>query len=133
MCCDENKNTNCIGDILRKIVVLQKQDYENDVHSGCDKPYLGPTCNFVCYNTRPITLFNCCTGLTWSFPYTINNIENTSSVFRVESVDENCCTCRILYLNPDTNQYSSTNEFFTISLDCVGAIKCLTDTFVDLC
>lgn len=133
MCCDENKSTSCITDILRKILLLQRQDVECESHSGCDKPYLGPTCNYVCYNTRPIMLFTCCTGELWSFPYTINNVTNYSTVFRIESLDDNCATCRILYLDTETNQYVGTNEFFTINLDCVGAIKCLTDTYIDLC
>ena len=25
------------------------------------------------------------------------------------------------------------NEFFTINLDCVGAVRCLPDTYIDLC
>ena len=36
---------------------------------GCDKPYLGPTPNLVCYNTRPINLYNCMSGTLWTFPY----------------------------------------------------------------
>ena len=54
-------------------------------------------------------------------------------IFRIESLDENCATFRILYLDDATNQYVGTNEFFTINLDCVGAIKCLPDTYIDLC
>lgn len=131
MCSDEN--TNCIGNILGKILLLQKQDTVCDSCVGCNKPFLGPTANFVCYNTRPVSLFNCCNGTIWSFPYTIDGVESSSSVFRIESLDENCATFRILYLDDATTQYVSTNEFFTISLDCVGAIKCLTDIYVDLC
>lgn len=131
--CSENSSTNCIAELLRKIILLQREDIECETHSGCDKPFLGPTCSYVCYNTRPIMLFNCCSGNQWSFPYTVDGVENYSTVFRVESLDENCCTCRILYLNTETNEYVATNEFFTINLDCVGAVKCLTDTFVELC
>ena len=130
MCCDDN--TNCIGNILGKILLLQKQDTVCDSCVECDKPYLGPTANFVYYNTRPVLLFNCCNGTIWSFPYTIDGVESTSSVFRIESLDENCATFRILYLDDTTGQYVSTTEFFTISLDCVGAIKCLADIYVDL-
>jgi len=32
-----------------------------------------------------------------------------------------------------TTVYNATNEFFTINLNCVSAIKCYADTFVDLC
>lgn len=132
MCGDEKNSCSCIHDILEKILLLQKQEFDNDCYSGCDKPYLGPVCTAVCYNTRPISLFNCCTGNTWSFPYSINGIENESSIFRIESLDDCCCTCRILYLNED-GTFSATNEFFTLDLNCVGAIKCWPDTSLDLC
>ena len=54
-------------------------------------------------------------------------------MFRVEAVDDNCCTCRILATDATTGEYTNTNEFFTINLDCVGAVKCLADTYIDLC
>ena len=130
-CGEEKRSCGCIGEVLGKILALQKQNFDNESYSGCDKPYLGPVCNSVCYNTRPITLYNCCTGTPWSFPYTINDATNNSTVFRVEAIDDRCCTCRILYL--DNERYLSTNEFFTIDLNCVGAIQCLPDTFVELC
>lgn len=135
MCGEDNlkKDCGCIHDILKKILLLQKQDFDNESYSGCDKPYLGPVCNSICYNTRPIMLFNCCTGNPWSFPYTSNNVDNNSSVFRIESLEDCCCTCRILAFNETENTYTNTNEFFTLDLKCVGAIKCLTDTYIDLC
>ena len=132
MCCDDTNN-NCIGDLLKRIALLQKQDCDNNIPSGCDKPFLGPIRTFECYNTRPITLYNCCTGLPWSFTYTLDGVESTSTVFRVEAVDDNCCTCRILATDATTGEYTNTNEFFTINLDCVGAVKCLADTYIDLC
>ena len=66
-------------------------------------------------------------------PYTLNGTDDTSSVFRVEAQEGCCCTCRVLAPNPDTespNPYVATNSFFTVNLDCLGAIKCLDDTFV---
>ena len=132
MCGEERRDCGCIHDILEKILMLQKQDFDNECFSGCDKPFLGPTCNTICYNTRPITLYNCCTGNLWSFPYTINGIENFSSIFRIESLDNCCCTCRILYTNEE-GQITATNEFFTLDLNCVGAIKCLADVSLDIC
>jgi len=132
-CSDNNNCSSCIADVLKKILILQKQDFDNENYVGCDKPYLGPVCNSICYNTRPIQLYNCCTGLPWSFSYTVDGVVGESNVFRVETLDDCCCTCRILYLNPTTNQYSGTNEFFTIDLKCCGAIRCLADTFIELC
>lgn len=41
MCGDERNNCGCIHDILKKILLLQKQDFDNECYAGCDKPYLG--------------------------------------------------------------------------------------------
>lgn len=133
MNCSDNKCSSCIFDILKKILILQKQDFDNDNFIGCDKPFLGPTSNNICYNTRPIQLYNCYTADPWTFTYTIDETTNTSNILRIEALDEYCCTCRILYLNTETNQYISTNEYVTIDLTCCGAIKCLSDTYIDLC
>ncbi len=137
--CDNQKQNDCgcLNDILKTIMLLQNQDFECDSFSGCDKPYLGPTPNVVCYNTRPISFYNCSTGALWEFTYTAEDgTTGTSTVFRVENLDDCCCTCRILYPNTDTTNdstYNATNDFFTINLNCVGAIRCLNDTYVDLC
>jgi len=130
---EDKRNCGCIYEILKTILMLQKQDFDNECYSGCDKPFLGPTCTSICYNTRPVQLYNCCNGNTWEFPYTINDVTNTSNVFRIENLDDCCGTFRILYLDTETNQYVGTSEFFTLDFSCVGAIKCLQDTFIDLC
>ena len=127
------KCCNCIYDILKKILLLQKQDFDCDNYVGFDKPFLGPVTTSVCYNTRPIMLYNCCSGNPWSFNITVNNEVVASNVLRVENCDDCCCTCRILYLNTTTNEYTSTNEFVTLDLSCCGAIRCLSDTYIDLC
>ena len=127
------KCCNCIYDILKKILLLQKQDFDCDNYVGCDKPFLGTVTTSVCYNTRPIMLYNCCSGNPWSFNITVNNEVVASNVLRVENCDDCCCTCRILYLNTTTNEYTSTNEFVTLDLSCCGAIRCLSDTYIDLC
>lgn len=129
----ENNSCGCLSDILRRIIILQKQNCDNDSCNGCDRPYLGPTATNFCYNTRPIMLYNCCSGEPWSFTYTVNGTTGESTIFRVESLDGCCCTCRILYPGTEEGTYNSTNQFFTINLDCVGAIRCMSDTFVDLC
>ncbi len=67
-------------------------------------------------------------------PYTLNGATNTSSVFRIESLDDECATFRVLAPNPDQTSalpYVSTEDFFTIKLSCIGAIKCLGDTIVN--
>lgn len=134
MCGDRENNCNsCISEILRKIIVLQSNNYNGDCFIGCDKPYLGPTPTAICYNTRPITLYNCCSGNPWTFDYTLANCTTgTTSLLRVESLDDCCCTCRLLYTNSEGTTLS-TGQFVTIDLNCCGAIRCFTDTSVDLC
>ena len=68
-------------------------------------------------------------------PYTLNGETGTSTVFKINKVDCNCATFEILAPNPDTENtimpYLSTNNFFTINLDCVLAIRCLNDTYTN--
>lgn len=138
MCSERNNNTTnencCIANVLEQIVRLQNRSEKMDCFdSGCDRPFLGPTPTTVCFNTRPITLYRCCDGELWSFPFTLNGKTGTSTVFRCEHVEGCCATCRVLAPNPDTTAttpYVSTDSFFTINLDCVGALKCLTDIFI---
>lgn len=139
MCNDNNvtKNSNCecLQDILQVILRLQRREDKREDFGGCDKPFLGPCPSIACFNTRPVQFYTCCSGTLWEFPYTLDGVMGTSTVFRVENLDECCCTCRILAPNPDTTEittipYVATDSFFTISLNCVGALKCLRDTFV---
>ena len=128
--CDDKS---CLTSILETILCLQNSKDDSCEVLGCDKPYLGPTPSLVCYNTRPINLYNCTTGCRWSFPYTLVSVNGTSSIFRLENLEGNCCTCRVLAQNPDTSSsepYVLTSTFFTINLDCVSAIKCLPDVLV---
>ena len=132
MNCENNCCNNCIHDLLKRIYLLQKQDCEGRNFSNCDKPFLGPVPTEICYNTRPVLLFNCGT-LPWSFSYSFNGVEGTSSVLRIENVEEGCCMCRIIYLDDTTGEYIATNNFVTINLNCIGAVRCLADTYVNLC
>lgn len=134
MNCSNDSCSSCFFDILKKILILQKREFDQDNFVGCDKPFLGPALTSVCYNTRPIQLYNCSNGNPWSFSYTLpDGTEGTSNIFRIESLDDCCCTCRLLYLNTESNQYTSTGQFVTINLNCCGAIRCLIDTYIDLC
>lgn len=134
--CNNNNNNDCkcFSNILNTIITLQKQgDICDDTLASCDRPYLGCSTIGCCYNTRPITFYSCCNSTLWTMPYTLNNETGTSSVFRVEAVNGCCATLRVLAPNPDetaTNPYVATNSLFTLNLECVGAIKCLPDTFV---
>jgi hypothetical protein len=126
-----NKN---ISETLNFIVTLQKNAGCNDncADSSCTRPFLGPVGTTVCFNTRPVTLYTCCTGALWEFPYEINGTEGTSTVFRVENVEGNCATFRVLIPNTvgDETTYTLSNSYFTIDLSCVLALQCLADTYV---
>lgn len=126
-----------ISKILSFILELQKcAENTNLDTTGCDNPCLGPNIsNGLIFNTRPITLYSCCTGELWTMPFTLNGTTGDSTVFKISKLDCNCATFEILAPNPDTTNpllpYIGTNNFFTIDLDCVLAIRCLNDTYTN--
>ena len=126
----ENLN---ISETLNFILTLQKNSCCSDgtCPEGCTRPFLGPSTDTICYNTRPITLFTCCTGTNWTFPYEVNGTPGESTVFRIENVEGNCATFRVLIPNTEEDEttYTLSNSYFTIDLSCVLAIQCLPDTF----
>ena len=61
-------------------------------------------------------------------PFTDGDESGTSTVFRVETVEGCCATFRILRDVDGTLE--ATDSFFTINLNCVGAIQCLDDVFI---
>lgn len=139
MCQEENRreeNNCCLANILQVIVTIQNRSEKFDCMSeGCDRPFLGPTPTTICFNTRPVTLYRCSDGEAWTFPFTLNGTTGTSSAFRVENVEGCCATFRVLAPNPDpttvdTTPFVGTDSFFTINLNCVGALRCLADTFI---
>ena len=125
----ENTGTN-IRETLNLILTLQKNSCCNTECEGCTRPFLGPTGTTICYNTRPITLFSCCTGELWTMPYTLNGETGTSSVFRIENIEGDCATFRILIPGAETGTYTLSSSYFTIDLSCVLAIQCLADAYV---
>lgn len=135
--CNSNESTNnCIHEILKTILVLQKQaNMPECCLDTCDKNFLGGTACVCGYNTRPITLYLCgCCNTALAMPISKDPAETTtSSVFRIEKLDDNCATFRVLI--PTTVEgvttYTSTDSFFTVNLDCVCVLKCLGDTLVD--
>ena len=145
MCNNNNdvESCRCIAEILTVINVLQQNANccGDTCLETCDRGFLGCGTTTLGCNTRPVILYTCSGGTTpFAVPTTRENVvcgdEGVvcSNVFRVEKVDGNCCTCRVLADNPDTasiNPYIATNSFFTIDLNCVCVVKCLTDTFVD--
>lgn len=134
-----NTNCNCeccscsyIPEIICRILELQGQDYNNDL--GCDRPFLGPNNNNTSYNTRPIQLYNSYTAQPWSFNYTTSaGATAASNTFRVENMEQCSVTVRILAGDGTTDSpYTNTNQFATINLCSVGAIRCFADQYIAL-
>ncbi len=119
-----NNNEFCLSELLEKIILLQH--INNNIQEGCTKPFLGGTSETA--NTRPINLYCCCTGEIWTMPYNYNGQTGESSVFRIESINENYATFRILI--PTETGYTATDNFFTIDLKYISCVKCLTDALI---
>ena len=117
-------NTNHLLDILRLINNLQKKVICQD-NDTCTRPILGQN-NIFAYNTRPVSLYLCNNQ-----ELTITYSEGTSSIFRVENIDGNCITVRLLTTN-ETGDIVSTNEFATVNINCIAAIRCLSDISLTL-
>lgn len=146
---DRSAKGNCITEILKVINVLQQNASPDNCPDSCDRPVLGGGTNCLVCNTRPIQLFTCCgNGIPFSMPVCkdqtevcssttgMNTSGNCSSVFRVEKVEGNCCTFRVLAENPDSNNccnmpWVATNSIFTMDIDCCCACRCLSDCYVD--
>lgn len=120
----------CIKNLLKLICLLQ-QNSENKccLEDGCTKPFLGPTKNNACYNTRVITLYTK-NGTLFTSTYTDDhkNVQ-TSSLFRVEKVHDDCAT--LLILTEDYGTYLSTKQYITVNLKCICALKCISDVVVE--
>lgn len=125
-----NNNSCCIAKILKVIEILQKNASCDSCEDGCDKPFLGPTLNCICYNTRPITLYTR-SGELFTANYTSNGVMNTSNVFRVEKVHDCCAKLRILAFDNTTQSYIATNNFITVNLKCMCVVACLNDLALD--
>ncbi len=139
MCCNQNDDSKCIAEILTVIAILQKNaSCAETCLDTCDRGFLGCSGTTLGCNTRPVMLYTCCgNGTAWSMPISKDPTETvTSNVFRVEKIDGNCATFRVLQPNPDPTQaatipYVATNSFFTMDLNCCCVLRCLNDTFVE--
>ena len=129
----ENNESCCLAKILKVIDIIQKESGCLDIDVGCDRPFLGNTSGAFFYNTRPITLYNR-DGSLFKVTYYVNNVATTSSVFRVEEVDDCCAKLRILstVVSDDVTVYASTGEYVTINLNCFCVLQCLDDTYVEI-
>ena len=136
MCDRDETANNCIHEILKTILVLQREANVTDCClDTCDKKCLGCTPSVCFFNTRPITLYmkGCCNTQLQIPISKLPTETTTSNVFRIEKLDNNCATFRVLVptVEDEIVTYTATNSFFTINLDCICVLKCLADTFID--
>ena len=119
----------CIKNLLKLIALLQDNSKDDCCfEEGCTKPFLGPTINCICYNTRVITLYNKKGTLLTGSYLNSNGQSEVSSLFRVEHINDNCVTLRVLY--KDNNNYIASNSFINVNLGCICAIQCIEDAVV---
>lgn len=141
-CNNKEECTSHIAEILKVITVLQSNACPETCLNSCDRPVLGGGPNCIICNTRPIQLYTCgSNGTPWSMPTTRTNVDcvatpaSCSAVFRVEKVDGCSATFRVLIPNTDetsTFPYEATDSVFTMDINCLCAIRCLNDTYVEV-
>ncbi len=177
MSCKDNhdkKRNHCVCDVVKFINDLQ-DCATNTCPTGCDVPFLGANPNVPLANTRPFLLY-LANGELFRVPAfnnnmmsimaqqrdggdqnqnqnknaQINNCQDTV-VFRVESVDDDCCAVLRALVpvktgdgkdnNKNDNQntfcelvdgdmFVASNTCVTVDLDCFCAIQCLRDVHV---
>ncbi|MEG0022191.1 MAG: CotY/CotZ family spore coat protein [Bacilli bacterium] len=133
MCNEEKKCNKCVEEILNVILILQENASCFDTNlESCDKGFLGQCSTSFACNTRPVMLY-LCNGTALCMPSEKNSVVADSHVFRIEKLDHNCATFRVLSMVEGTDPvcYDSTNSFFTVNLNCVCCIRCLCDTYID--
>lgn len=123
------KVNNCIKNLLKFICILQQNSTDLTFSSmNCSKPFLGPSIQGTCYNTRVITLYSKL-GELFNATFYLNNDIMNSSYFRVREVDDNCCTLEILNFVDGT--YNSTGQTVVVNINCICAIKCIEDVYIN--
>jgi len=140
----DNESCKCIAEILTVINILQQNANctADSCLETCDRGFLGCGVTTLSCNTRPVVLYTCSgNGTPFSMPTTREDVVcgdegvTCSNVFRVEKIDGCCATFRVLAPNPDATEttmpYVATSSFFTMNLNCVCALRCLPDTFVE--
>lgn len=125
-------SNNCIGNLLKLICLLQDNSTDAcGLDSGCTKPFLGNSTSCLCYNTRVIQLYRC-NGTLMESAYVDNaNTNLSSNLYRVMSVNNNCCKLLILSYDNSNNTYSSTRQYVTVDLACIGAVRYIRDVTVN--
>ena len=132
-------NRDEIAIILEKILILQKASIHPELEDKfCDHGFLGELKCIEGFNTRPIMIFtdddkpwSCATSRDDGDCY--GGCELTC-IFRVERVQNGIVTLRALReTRCRDRRFEATDAFITVRLHNIAAIRCLRDTFVDLC
>ena len=122
-------NNNCLANILKVINVLQNNAEEDcPDNNSCTRPFLGNFPTIVCFNTRLVTFYRCDNSLV-TLPYTLDGIESTTTLFRVQNVSDDAVNVLLIRDNGD-GTYTNTNTYATINLGCICAIRCVGDTTI---
>lgn len=120
---------NCLANILKVINVLQNNAEEDcPTNNSCTRPFLGEFPQVVCFNTRLVTFYRCDNSLV-ELPYTLDGVDSTTTIFRVENVGCDSVTVLLIEDNGD-GTYTNTNTYATINLGCICAIRCIGDTTI---
>ena len=123
-------NNNCLANILKAISVIQNNaDDDCPTNNSCTKPFLGNIPTIPCYNTWLVSFYRCDNSLI-TLPYTLDGVSSETTVFRVESVNDNSVTVLLLADDGSETYSINTNTYATINLNCVCAIRCIGDTTV---
>lgn len=136
MCNNDSDSCRQIAEVLAIINVLQQNACSSEsCLDTCDRGFLGCGTSSLTCNTRPVTLY-LCNGTPLSMPIEKDSPtcegSGCSSVFRVEKVDGCSAVFRVLAPNPEGPlPYTATNSFFTMNLNCVCSLRCLSDTCVE--
>ncbi|MEG0798873.1 MAG: CotY/CotZ family spore coat protein [Bacilli bacterium] len=130
----------CIADILQTICNIQTNVNNECCLNCCDRPVLGCGETCTCCNTRPIMIYCGCCSTPWSVPTTKTNANcsttpaDCTSVFRLEKINNCCATFRALAPCAEEGTvypYVATDSVFTMNINCICALRCLNDTYVD--
>ncbi|MBQ2640223.1 MAG: hypothetical protein IJF92_05655 [Bacilli bacterium] len=114
---------NCITNLLKLICLLQNNSIINSCKKNCTKPYLGSISNTL-YNTRPINIYNK-NGSLFTTNYNGSNI----SLFRIKEIKNNCAILTPLINNEGTLEATTNN--ININTNCICAIRCLNDVYIN--
>lgn len=131
-CCQPIQDAE-ISELCAKIISMQKRAVRSELDESCDREFLGfkERCET---NTRPVTFYAPDRG-EWMFPVDREDSGcrggEKSCVFRLEKVEDDTVTCRVL--DQDGDKFKSTDSFFILKIKDIAAIRCLEDVFVDIC